>query len=230
MSNLSLARAGRLLLDAVYPPVCGVCGHNGSFLCDACEASLLRAAGPRCSRCWLPLTQPHCQPEPAFAALRSRYRYVDEVRKLVHKFKFGRQSSLAEPLGTQLANLIVEEGGVADALVPVPLRTMGERDRGYNQAALLAKQAGKVLGMAVIDPLQRHGSSAGVQAQAKNAEERWTNVAGAFSLRDGRNVIGMSLLLVDDVATTGATLDACARALLAAGASAVSAVTLARED
>jgi ComF family protein len=219
----------RLVLDTVYPPVCALCGHTGSFLCDTCEASLPRATGTRCPRCWLPLHQAHCEPEPAFAALRSRYRYVDEVRKLVHKLKFARQSALAEPLGTQLAAFIAEEGGEADALVPVPLRTMGERDRGYNQATLLAKQAGKLLGIPVIEPLRRQGNAT-VQAQTKTAEERWQNVAGAFSLRPGRAVGGMSLLLVDDVATTGATLDACARVLIEAGAVAVSAVTLARED
>jgi ComF family protein len=229
MSNLSLGRAGRLLLDAVYPPVCALCGHNGSFLCAACEASLPRASGARCPRCWLPLHQPHCEPEPVFAALRSRYRYVEQVRKLVHKLKFSRQSALAEPLGSLLAELIIEEGGVADALVPVPLRTLGERDRGYNQAALLAKQAGKVLGIPVIEPLRREGTAA-VQAQTPTAEQRRRNVEGAFSLRPGREVDGMSLLIIDDVATTGATLDACARVLLDAGAVAVSAVTLARED
>jgi ComF family protein len=106
---------------------------------------------------------------------------------------------------------------------------MGERDRGYNQAALLAKQAGKLLGMPVIEPLRRQGNAT-VQAQTKTAEERWQNVSGAFSLRPGGDVTGMSLLLIDDVATTGATLDACARVLIEAGAAAVSAVTLARED
>lgn len=229
MSSLTLARAGRFILDAVYPPSCALCGRAGVFLCAACEASLPRADGKRCPRCWLPLHQPHCDPEPAFAALRSRYRYVDDVRKLVHRLKFSRLSSLAEPLGTLLAELVIDEGGVADALVPVPLRTMGERERGYNQAALLAKQAAKVLGIPVIEPLQRRGAAT-VQAKTKSAEQRRLNVEGAFSLRKGRDVAGMSLLLVDDVATTGATLDACARALLDAGAVAVSAVTLARED
>jgi ComF family protein len=229
MSILNPARVGRFLLDSIYPPVCALCSRPGAFLCAGCEATLPLAKGDRCSACWLPLFEAHCQPPHAFAALRSRYRYTAEVQKLVHKLKFSRQSSLAEPLGALLADSIVEFGGTADALVPVPLRTMRERDRGYNQALLLARRAGKLLQVPVLEALQRSGD-AGAQAQAETAEQRRANVAGAFRLRHGTSVADLSLMLVDDVATTGATLDACARELIAAGAASVSAITLARED
>ena len=229
MSNLTLARAGRFVLDLVYPPACAICRKSGSFLCEACEKALPRAGGSRCPRCWLPDSGPHCEPSPVFQALRSRYRYEGDVRKLVHRLKFARQSSLAEPLGALLAETVRAEGGEADALVPVPLRPMGERERGYNQAALLAREIGKQLEIPVVDALERRGKSS-AQAEAKSAEERRLNVEGVFALHRDAAVNGKHIFLIDDVATTGATLDACARALLEAGAATVAAVTLARED
>jgi len=234
MSNLSIARSvGRYVLDLVYPSACALCSRGGPFLCDGCESRLVRADGVRCPRCWLPVAGTHCRAcadhLPAFTVLRSLYRFQGEARELVHAFKFGHQSVLSEPLGGLLAGLIDSCFLDADALVPVPLRVMRQRQRGYNQAALLAREAGKQLALPVLDVLSRRGA-ADAQARAVTAEQRRRNVEGAFHLRRGRDVASLNLLLVDDVATTGATLDACARALLSGGAASVSAVTLARED
>ncbi len=233
MSILSLADAGRYVLDLVYPPSCALCGKGGAFLCAGCEAGLPRAMGDRCGRCWLPLTDGHChacdEHEPAFEALRCCFRYEAGVHDLIHAYKFKRQSSLAEPLGRLTAELVDEHNFYADAIVPVPLRTMRQRDRGYNQAALLATNAGKLLDMPVFEALQRRGTSE-AQARASTAVQRRLNVEGAFSLRRNKRVESLTLLLVDDVATTGSTLDACARVLLEAGALSVFAVTLARDD
>jgi ComF family protein len=233
MTSLSLGRAGRTLLDLVYPPSCALCGKGDSFLCSACEQTLPAASGARCERCWLPLYGRSCWPcvehPPAFESLRSCYRFTGEARRLVLDLKFGHQSSLAEPLGQRLAWLVDEQDMHAEALVPVPLRPMRKRQRGYNQAALLAGQAGKSLGIPLLNALERRGG-AQTQAQAATADQRRRNVQGAFTARRNVPVAGKAVLLVDDVATTGATLDACARVLIEAGATSVSAVTVARED
>lgn len=234
MTAQLLSQTGRFLLDLVYPPRCSLCGDGGTFLCAACAGKLPAADGERCERCWAPLTGDRCrncaEHQPAYLALRSCFRYESDVRRLVHAFKFQGQSCLAEPLGDLLAHLIEDHGGVeADALVPVPLRGERQRRRGYNQALLLARQVGDRLDLPVLEALSRQGNAA-PQAQSASAEQRRRNVEGAFAPGRGRDLRGLSLLLIDDVTTTGATLDACARALLNAGASAVAAATLARED
>lgn len=233
MTSLTLARAGRFLLDLLYPPSCALCEEDGAFLCQSCEAALPRADGQRCRRCWLPLTGGRCyacaEDQPAFVALRSRYRYTGEARRLVHAFKFQGQSCLAEALGGEIAALVTEHSLAVDAVTPVPLRSHRQRERGYNQAALLGREASKRLGLPLLEALARRGSSE-TQAQAPSAEQRRRNVAAAFSFRPGSDVAGLSLLLVDDVATTGATLHACTRVLLDSGAARISAITLARED
>ncbi len=234
MTAQMLAHAGRFVLDLVYPPRCVLCGAGGLFLCRACTDALPAADGDRCNRCWAPLWGEVCRScserEPSFAALRSVFRYEGDVRRLVHAFKFQGQTCLAEPLGDCLAHLVEDHGGVeADGLVAVPLRGERQRRRGYNQAALLARQVGARLGLPLIDALSRQGN-AQPQAQSASAEQRRKNVEGAFALRRDVAVRGLSLLLIDDVTTTGATLDACARVLLDAGAAAVGAATLARED
>jgi ComF family protein len=233
MTSHGLARAGRTLLDLVYPPSCAVCGKGDSFLCSGCEQTLPAASGDRCERCWLPRYGRNCwaclEHPLALESLRSCYRFTGEARRLVLDFKFGHQASLSEPLGQRLAWLVEEQEIQADGLVPVPLRPLRQRQRGYNQASLLAREAGKALRIPVVHALERRGR-AEPQAQATSAEQRRKNVEGAFSRRRNAAVAGKALLLVDDVATTGATLDACARVLLEAGATSVSAITVARED
>ena len=230
MPATALSRLGRLALDLLYPPACALCGRGGPLLCATCRESLPAADGPRCSRCWLPLTHGYCRPcqaiPLALAGLRSACRYEGPARDLVHGFKFGDLSSLAVVMAPAMACVVDWR---ADTVVPVPLSGSRERQRGYNQAALLAKGIAGELGVPVASALKRTRSSR-PQALSSSAEERRRNVQGAFAVRIPNAVEGRDVLLVDDVATTGATLDACARALLGAGAREVSAVTFARED
>lgn len=230
---MSLRFAGRLVVDLMFPPRCALCRSEGAFICDRCTATLPRADGDRCDRCWLPLRYGRCFAcegyEPAFEALRSCFSYGGGVHDLVHALKFKRQSALAEPLGRFLAETIEEHALEADAVVPVPLHTMRRRDRGFDQALLLAREAVKNTKLPVIEALERRTNTP-AQARSMDAKARRLNVRDAFSLRPGRDIDGRTLLLVDDVATTGATLDACARVLLAGGAASVLAVTVARDD
>ena len=191
------------------------------------------AVGNRCSRCWMPLGKGRCsscaEQLPSFASLRSGLRYEGEAQRLVQAFKFKDQTALAADLGRLLASQYLKIPGQPEAVVPVPLTGVRRRQRGYNQALLLARELASITGLPVLEALQRRTSTRS-QSQAADADERRRNVATAFSMKRGLSVSGLSLLLIDDVATTGATLDACARVLLESGASRVDALTLARED
>jgi ComF family protein len=225
----TLSRLGRAAIDLLYPPRCALCGRYGAFVCAPCLDGLPRADGARCDRCWLPLQTCQCAERPlALSQLRSVYKYEGDVRRLVHRFKFTYHSALAESLAPPMASLLAGSGTVVDAIVSVALPASHQRERGFNQAALLADRIGAAAGLPVIDALTRRAGAH--QARARNAEERWHNVEGAFSVRDASQVAGRRFVLVDDIATTGATLDAAAKALLAAGAVEVAGLTLARED
>lgn len=233
MVTRTLSHIGNLALDLLYPPRCALCDEPGTFLCDACAASLPRAGGERCDVCWLPLRSgfcPGCSEHPsAFSSLRSVWRYEGEARKLVHAFKFGGQASLGRPLAAQLARSYREHSLEADVLVPVPLTGGRKRTRGYNQAGLLARELSRSTGVPSSEALRRRGHAA-PQANSASAEERRRNVAGVFEVSRPANVEGRRVVLIDDVATTGATLNSCAAVLLDCGASDVSCLTLARED
>jgi ComF family protein len=232
MTSLSLARFGRAALDLLYPPRCLLCHRGGDFLCAGCLARLPLADGRRCDVCWLPLEAaecPHCRAHPLALRLRSAFRYGDDVKRVVHAFKFGRQSCLAPLLGQALLKLYRTSEFAVDAIVPVPLTGRRRRERGFNQAALLAAELARDTGLPVAEALART-TMRQPQAGSASAEQRWLNVQGAFRVVDSDVVTGRRLLLIDDVATTGATLDSCARALIGGGAREVFALTIARED
>jgi competence protein ComFC len=236
MAQLTLSRLGKAALDLLYPPRCALCGRHGTFLCPGCEASLPAAAGDRCRVCWLPLARAAAaRPDSscrscarrsfAFTALRSPFRYEGPARQLVQRFKFGNFSAIAPSLAPSMADLVEWP---LDAVQPVPLWPRHERERGYNQSRLLAQEVATSLGLPLSQAVRR---VTGGPAQARSTrEERFRNVAGAFTVPEAAGVEDKRVLLVDDVATTGATLDECARVLRASGAREVFALTFARED
>jgi ComF family protein len=151
---------------------------------------------------------------------------VDPLRAAVHAFKFHGTRALARPL----ADLLIEQWGPTvpdgvDALIPVPLTPARERERGFNQAALLAERLAWALERPVKPQWLRRARPTPPQSEL-GAAERWANVRDAFQAAPA--VAGRHLLVVDDVLTTGATATECARALRAGGARAVSVVTVAR--
>ena len=228
-----LHRWGRLALDLVFPPRCAVCGAMGAFLCPACLESMPRALPPRCPVCWQPgrfassCTDCREQP-PAFRALRTPYLMASAARGAVHALKYGHFSALAEEMGRLMAESVAGKDLAADSVVPVPLHSRRRRSRGYNQSALLAKAVAAVLGLPVDEGALVRRRARPPQAGAASAEERRRNVEGAFEAR--RGLAGRRILLIDDVTTTGATLDACAGALGEARAASVHCLAFARED
>ena len=219
--------------------------------CAACDELLTcPTLGPVCPACWnaiLPITPPVCErcgdPLPTWRELslaqgrcgrcrrlrhgidraRTVGEYTGPLRAVIHALKYDGRRSLARPL----AALMRERGAAlldgAACVVPVPLHPSRRRHRGFNQSADLARH----LGLPVVDALRRVRATA-TQADLP-AAQRHRNVRGAFTVtRAGRTLAGVTVLLVDDVSTTGATLDACASALKAAGVVEVRALTAAR--
>ena len=225
-------RLGRTALDLVFPPRCGGCGSGGSFLCPACAAALQPALPPRCLRCWRPGANPCDECEltpPPFAGLRAAFVHDGNARTLVHALKYRGLTALAAPMAVLLAEMVRRQAIGADWVVPVPLSGRRRRTRGYNQAEVLAKELARELDL----PLDRRAlvrrRHSPAQATSVDVSERRRNVADAFAVR-GAAFEGATILLVDDVTTTGATLAACATALRGAGAGVVWGITFARED
>jgi len=228
-----LGKAGRQAVDLLFPPRCAVCGRLESFLCPDCRSSLPRAGPPRCAICWQPTFGGDChrceESKPSFEGFRSPFVFEGGARDLVHKLKYQNQSILAAPMADLLFDFISDNPLLADVLVPVPLFPRRKRLRGYNQAALLAQALARRLGLPVNEETLGRSKNTASQARTGTSDERKANVRNAFVCKDGR-LAGRRVLLIDDVSTTGATLDACARALRQAGAGSVWALTFAHED
>jgi ComF family protein len=229
-----LERLGQSALDLVFPPRCVGCAADGSFLCDACSASLQPATGPRCLRCWRSGVERQtcvvCQLDPpAHDGLRAAYVYDGLARELVHALKYRGLTAVAASLSALCAQAVTREQLSFDVVVPVPLHRMRKRMRGYNQAELLARGIASELGLPVATRGLERTRGTDPQAKAASADERWANVEGAFRTK-GRRSEGRRILLVDDVTTSGATLASCASALKEGGASVVLAFAFARAD
>lgn len=225
---------GRATLDLLFPPRCVGCERAGSFLCERCVDNMTPAVGTRCPRCWQPgefdAVCRDCRlMPPAFDGLRSAFVYEGPARHVVHALKYRGMTAVAEPAAALLASAARRFALGADIVVPVPLAGLRRRVRGYNQAESLARGLGRELDLPVRPRALVRTRQTPSQARAADANMRRANVAGAFACRD-ESAGGMRVLLIDDVTTTGATLNECAAALRAGGASAVWALTFARED
>ncbi|MBI2912367.1 MAG: ComF family protein [Chloroflexi bacterium] len=228
-------------LDLVFPPRCVSCGAFGSFLCESCLAAAPRADPPRCPVCWMPVLSraegpgaaagscARCRRQPpAFVAARSAFVYDGAAREAVHALKYRGLSALAAAMAGPMAECLRPWNPLVEAIVPVPLAGRRRRLRGYNQSELLAREVSRPVGLPLAVRALVRRRAAPPQARAADETARRQNVAGAFA--PGPEVPKGGVLLIDDVLTSGATLDACARALLDGGAGRVFALTFARED
>lgn len=160
--------------------------------------------------------------------IRSPYAMDGLVRATVHALKYRGWKALARPMGKLLAEFLTEDPLPFDVIIPVPLHPVRLRQRGYNQAELLAAELGRQVGAPMTTSYLRRVRHSPPQARSPAAAERWLNVAGAFEGTEA-GVYRRRVLLVDDVCTTGATLEACCLALRGAGATSVFGLTFARE-
>jgi ComF family protein len=218
------------VLELLFPARCVGCGRRGRLLCDGCRADLPRLANV-CRRCALPrgVTRSACrgcsQLSPALASLRAVCAFEGAARSAVHALKFRGGRTLAPVLGEVMREYLRTSPLRVDLVVPVPSAPGRQRERGYNQAHLLAEQVAPVVG-GVLDPhvLERGDRPA---QSTLGAADRMANLATAIRVRRGMSE--QRVLVVDDVATTGATVSACAEALASAGASNVRALVFARD-
>ena len=229
-----ISRLASASLGLLYPPKCVGCDREGQFLCPSCFDDLPRLMPPFCMRCSQPVARGdacrRCISAPLdIDGIVAPFRMEGAAREAVHRLKYGNLRAIAPLLGSLLADFLTERGLYGDILVPVPLHRRRERQRGYNQAALLARRVGERLELPVgADALSRRRDTPSQTARSQ-VEERRANVQDSFHCPRHEMVRGLDVLLVDDVCTTGATLEACAVALKNAGASSVMGVTFARE-
>jgi len=226
-----LAWAG---VDIVFPPHCAGCERPGARLCNACQSQIQDLTPPLCLHCGYPRSQAGVcrvcrggrRSIAPLAGLRSAAFFHGPLQRALHRFKYQRDLGLADTLGERLAAAPVLADVPAGLVVPVPLAAERLHERGYNQAALLARAFAELRGWPLAAGVVRRVRHTPSQVRL-NAAERRANVKDAFRA-EGRALAGRTIVLVDDVCTTGATLAACATALLAGGAQQVWGLTLAR--
>ncbi len=221
-----------MLLDLILPPRCGGCRRVGAWLCSRCRARIRRLEEPLCRRCGreLPSVREECgcaRRLASLARLRSAAAYEGPLEVAVQRFKYAGWRRLAAPLAQLMAERVVVEGLAARWIVAVPLHPARQRQRGFNQAELLARELRRRLTIAAQPPGALERIRATPPQVGRDRLRRLDNVRGAFRWR-GHGLSGEPILLVDDVATTGATLDACANALRAAGSGPVMGISVAR--
>jgi ComF family protein len=209
------------VLDLLFPPSCPGCGREGDVLCDRCSQQLeRRMAEPAAAPLGLPVELPV-----GLVQLEWCAPFTGAARAAIHALKYDGEQRLAAPLARRWGRA----SGGGELLVPVPVHPERLRERGFNQAALLARSAGRSLGLPLVEALRREQATVAQYGLGRGARTR--NVGDAFVADPSRAaaVVGRWVVLVDDVVTTGATLSACAASLRRAGATSVAAVTVARE-
>ncbi len=238
------------LAAVLFPAPCRICGEmlDGASripLCSVCLASLRPYAGPECARCGRPIVS-LVVAAPGVETLcllcrrgvydfdfaRSYGAYTEAMAAAVILLKYQQVTPLAGWFASHLrdvakAHLTVEAFGEMDVLIPVPQHATRQRERGYNHAELIARPLARALGLPCRSFLLLRNRPRPEKLRL-TVHERWSTVRGAYGVRQGARVDNLRVLLVDDVFTTGATLDSCSRALRRAGAAYVAALTVAR--
>ena len=219
--------------DLLFPPRCVHCSAPGSLFCDRCvtdSPQLGEVTG--CRRCALPAPGDICDacytnPPPLDLAL-AVFAYDSPIRDAVTAFKYNDIRALAPVLAGFMNERLPErvKRGI-DVVVPIPMAANRLRSRGYNQAELLARRLCDAADLDLATGLLARTNTAEPQARANNLEQRAENVKDAFTVT--ASTANLRILLIDDVMTTGSTLNSCARTLKTAGASWVGALVLARE-
>jgi ComF family protein len=247
MTSATAARYFRATLDLLLPRVCVACerqmqSHESALVCTLCWSRLAMIPSPCCNRCGHPTAGRDCRfcdTLPAFVRCARSLCWVphEVASAIVHALKYHGWTGVARGMAERMARLHWPPDVVSEraAVIPVPLASARERERGFNQAALLANSLAHAWRIPVRADVLVRTRSTGTQTRLTPGE-RSANVRDAFEVPEGRlklqgareRMRGLHLVLVDDVLTTGATLNACAAALFNAGARTISYVTFGR--
>ena len=236
-----LNQVTRSALDLLLPMRCLGCGKEGGLLCPPCIAALPRLEPPFCDICAdlgvsgicrdcrerLGSSSQGIKGKEGLAGVRAPYLMQGAARQTIHQFKYRNVRVAAPLLGRLLADYLSANPIPGDVLVPVPLHPRKLRERGYNQAGLLAREVSKLTGLPVAEKLLYRTRNTPPQARTSGRQQRVENMEGVFTCPT--DATGMSLIVVDDVSTTGSTLAACAAALKETGALSVWGLTFAKE-
>jgi ComF family protein len=218
------------MLDLLFPPVCGGCNKPGERWCQECRQKVQVLNEPLCNICGLPQTEAGlcsvCMIEkPHFHALRAWAVFDDPVRRALHKLKYRRDISLGNTLSEQMMPYVLGLNWPIDTVIPIPLGRQRNKERGYNQVGMIAIPLALALKLDYLpNGLTRPRETRSQVGLTR--EERRKNVQGAFTA--DRKVAGKTILIMDDVSTTGSTLSSAAAALFLCGAKDVYALTVAR--
>jgi ComF family protein len=238
------SRTFQWLLNLVFPPVCPVCqtplnGKGADLpLCPTCRTAIKPIQPPYCPRCGLPVPSgdgegyvcgPCLQEKKYFEVHRSSGLYEGALKEAIHTFKYRGVFSFVRFFGDLLQPTLqtLSRDYPVDVMIPVPLHIRRLRERGFNQALLLVKELSKRIGIPYEGSALKKIKDTPVQISLKKRERR-KNLTGAFQVTDTEALKGKSVVLVDDVYTTGATVNECSRTLLKAGAERVAVLTVAR--
>lgn len=213
------------LLELLLPPACAGCGRYGELLCRECLAAFRPATDPRDR---FAAADPGTVIGDALELAVAAFVHAGPTRRALQRLKYGGAGRLAVPLAAAALPALRELLSVCGPLplVPVPVHPARLRQRGYNQAALLARELGRGAGLPVVEILERRRATTRQHGLGKVA--RLHNLRGAFAVRGGQRV-PTAALLVDDILTTSATLEACAQALRGAGCERLFGFAIARE-
>lgn len=219
------------ILDWIFPPTCGGCDQAGVRWCTVCEEQVTKIRGHVCPCCGEPNSSGEICPDclahpPEYQALRSCTVFQGTLRKALHRLKYERDIGLGDPLSNHLVEYYNELKWKIDFVTVVPLSKERLRERGYNQAAFLARPFAYAIHKPYLPKLLYRKRNTRTQV-GLNASERRQNVNNAFGAHP-EQVREKKILVIDDVTTTGSTISACAQALRQAGASAVYGLTLSR--
>ena len=227
----SLYRIAWQGIDLLFPPSCGGCGKFGVRWCDECQKNLVVLQEPLCNRCGLPQSKSgvceKCLENPPFyKELRAWLAFDGSIRKALHGIKYHKNKGMGEELAFELLPFVRKLNWQVDVAVPVPLGKERYKERGYNQVSSFAFPLALAMKWKFSPKALRRVKETRSQVDL-SAIERMKNVKDAF-VADRRWVDGKSVLVLDDVSTTGATLNSCADALISGGATAVYVLTVAR--
>jgi len=226
-----LYHLGWTAVDWLFPPYCIDCGTLGERWCQACQEKVPFLAPPLCEQCGRPIERaglcPECQHEPLpLDGVRSCYVYEGTIREAIHRLKFEKDLGLAEILAKALVKTLSHEHWNIEVITSVPVSSTRMKERGYNQAEMLAVPLALITGIpykrSLLKRIKESPSQIGL-----GRKERQENIRDAF-VATARASQFSSILVIDDVITTGSTLQSCALALREQGVKQVFGLTLAR--